>query len=274
MKLPHPRSFPRPLTHSFRLTASLLLTALAPAFAAPGVEAIVDEILARHPELAFYRAEIAAAQSGVRVATAPANPELAAQAGHRRTRDSAGVLAGEGTAWSVSLLQTFEWPGRLPLRKSIANRLVYAVGKARAVAPRFTDRAALLLAADQTPEIDGHVLRKASTPGEAQAQLERLAGREHALHTATVLLDTETGRLEHVLTTIRLRMRALTPAQIARYVAADAPIGSAGGYTLEGLGVTLFEAIDGQDDSAIVGLPLIAVTALLARFGIDPLGSP
>jgi len=152
--------------------------------------------------------------------------------------------------------------------------LVYAVGKARAVAPRFTDRAALLLAADQTPEIDGHVLRKASTPGEAQAQLERLAGREHALHTATVLLDTETGRLEHVLTTIRLRMRALTPAQIARYVAADAPIGSAGGYTLEGLGVTLFEAIDGQDDSAIVGLPLIAVTALLARFGIDPLGSP
>ncbi|MCK6573914.1 Maf family protein [Myxococcota bacterium] len=152
--------------------------------------------------------------------------------------------------------------------------LTYAVGKARAVAPRFKGRNALLLAADQTPEIDGEVLRKASTPAEACAQLERLAGREHALHTATVLLDADSGRFEHVLTTVRLRMRALSPAQIARYVAADDPVGSAGGYTLEGLGVALFEAIDGQDDSAIVGLPLIAVTALLARFGIDPLGSP
>jgi septum formation protein len=152
--------------------------------------------------------------------------------------------------------------------------LTYAIGKARSAADAVVGRDVLLLAADQAPEIDGLVLRKATSAADARDQLARLAGRAHALHTATVLFEPRTGRLEHVLTTVRLRMRALTHAQIARYVEADRPVGSAGGYTLEGLGVALFEAIEGEDDSAIVGLPLVAVTALLARFGVDPLGSP
>ncbi len=80
------------------------------------------DITRQNPELQFYREEISAAQAALRVAGSPNNPELSLQAGHKRTHDSAGVLAGEGTAWSVSLSQTFEWPGRLALRKAIANR--------------------------------------------------------------------------------------------------------------------------------------------------------
>jgi cobalt-zinc-cadmium efflux system outer membrane protein len=87
----------------------------------PVLEWIVSEIVANNPELKFYEAEIDAAKAGRRSAGALANPELAVEAGRKRVRDPSGVIAGAGTAWSVSVTQMFEWPGRLALRKSIAN---------------------------------------------------------------------------------------------------------------------------------------------------------
>ena len=102
----------------------LLLTGLLraePAAAPIPLEELVAEILAQHPELGFYEAEITAARAGVRTAGARANPELALDLGRRRVTDPAGVLAGEGTAWGVSVTQTFEWPGRISLRKALAN---------------------------------------------------------------------------------------------------------------------------------------------------------
>ncbi len=88
------------------------------------LEALVANVVANNPELKFYEAEIDAAKAGRRSAGAPADPELSIDAGRKRVRDSVGVIAGEGTAWSVSVTQTFEWPGRLGLRKAIANRQI------------------------------------------------------------------------------------------------------------------------------------------------------
>lgn len=85
-------------------------------------DSLATEIVASNPELRFYVAELDAARAGLRAATAPHDPELSVQAGRQRVHDLTGALAGEGTAWSVSLAQTFEWPGRLPLRQAIANR--------------------------------------------------------------------------------------------------------------------------------------------------------
>jgi cobalt-zinc-cadmium efflux system outer membrane protein len=82
---------------------------------------LVSEALANNPELNFYRAEIAAAGGGRKSAGAWANPEVSAELGHKRTKDSSGALSGEGAAWAVSVNQTFEYPGRLSLRKAIAN---------------------------------------------------------------------------------------------------------------------------------------------------------
>lgn len=84
------------------------------------VEAIVAEALEKNPELKFYEAELSAAAAGRRSAGALANPEMNASIG-RKTVRTAG-LSEEGVAWSVSLMQPFEWPGRLGLRKAIANR--------------------------------------------------------------------------------------------------------------------------------------------------------
>lgn len=83
------------------------------------LEALVADVLERNPELNFYRAEIAAAQGEGRSAGAWANPEVEASVGQKRVRS--GGLSAEGVAWSVGVLQTFEWPGRVPLRKAIAN---------------------------------------------------------------------------------------------------------------------------------------------------------
>ncbi|WP_415909091.1 TolC family protein [Oleiharenicola sp. Vm1] len=110
------------------LLALLLASATASAQSAPPAAAprsagdLVAEILAHNPELAVYTAEIDAAQAGLAAAGTRDNPVLSVETGRKRVRDSAGVLAGEGAVWSASVAQTFEWPGRLALRKAVANR--------------------------------------------------------------------------------------------------------------------------------------------------------
>lgn len=84
--------------------------------------ALVAEISASNPELKFYEAEIAFAKASSRTAGALTDPEIALDLGRKRVKDPSGAIAGSGAAWSVSVTQTFEWPGRLALRKAIANR--------------------------------------------------------------------------------------------------------------------------------------------------------
>lgn len=86
--------------------------------------AVVQEITASNPELKFYEAEIAVAKARLKGAALRSDPELSLDVGRKRVRDLTGTLAGSGTAWSVSVTQTFEWPGRLALRKAIANSQV------------------------------------------------------------------------------------------------------------------------------------------------------
>lgn len=101
---------------------ALLVLALCVHAMAATSDAIVSEILANNPELEFYRAEIDAARADRRAAGKLPNPELSTTLGPKRVRS--GGLSDEGIAWSVGLQQTFEWPGRIPLRKAIASRQV------------------------------------------------------------------------------------------------------------------------------------------------------
>jgi outer membrane protein, heavy metal efflux system len=83
--------------------------------------ALVRQALANNPELKFYAAEIAAAKGTLKTAGTMRNPELNTEAGYKNTRDNSGGPSGEGAAWSVSVNQTFEYPGRIALRKAIAK---------------------------------------------------------------------------------------------------------------------------------------------------------
>jgi outer membrane protein, heavy metal efflux system len=108
----------------FLLVASLPGMGTVQAAEGVSLEAFVLDVIENNPEVKFYEAEIAAARGERRSAGALANPELNGDVGHKRARDAAGTLAGEGVAWSVGLSQTFEWPGRLARRKAIANRQI------------------------------------------------------------------------------------------------------------------------------------------------------
>lgn len=139
--------------------------------------------------------------------------------------------------------------------------LAHAEGKARSVAATHPD--AWILGSDQVAVLDEEILGKPGSAERARAQLRRLSGREHALLTAVVLLDARTGQVNRHLERTEIRIRELTDAEIADYVDRDDPVDCAGSYKAEGLGITLFDHQRGDDPTAIVGLPLIAVSRML-----------
>ncbi len=142
-----------------------------------------------------------------------------------------------------------------------------AATKAAEVARRHP--AAIVIAADQVASLDGKLRGK---PGSAFAQASQLgecAGRELCFHTAVVVQRDGAGfKGQHVDRTLA-RMRDLTAAEIARYVEREPAIDCAGGFKVEGLGITLFDEIESRDPSALVGLPLIAVARMLRACGLD-----
>lgn len=153
--------------------------------------------------------------------------------------------------------------GALP----IAERArALAIGKAQALGGMYPD--AVIIGSDQMGEVDGEALGKPHTAERACAQLRRLAGREHRLHTAVAVHHRESGRTETLVDTHVLTMRALTDEEIADYVARDAPLDCAGSYRVESLGIALFERVRGDDFTAVIGLPLTKVVWLLAGFGV------
>lgn len=126
------------------------------------VNALVAEVLQGNPELAFYEAEIAVAKASLRAAGSREQPSLSLSVGRKRANDSFGTLSGEGNVWSVSVSQTFDWPGRLALRKAVANHDVALaeLGLARfkaALAGRARTLAQGLYAAQERAEATAEV---------------------------------------------------------------------------------------------------------------------
>lgn len=145
-----------------------LVLGLLPAIATAepvSLDDLVTEIATRNPEVQFYESEIAAARGGRVTAGTWANPELSGELGHKRVRDLGGNDIGDGPAWSVSLSQTFEFPGRLGLRKAIANRqiAIAELGLTQfraALAMRARALGYQLLAAQQRADAAGEVSRR------------------------------------------------------------------------------------------------------------------
>ncbi|MBA3936126.1 MAG: septum formation protein Maf [Planctomycetes bacterium] len=142
-----------------------------------------------------------------------------------------------------------------------------ALAKARSLTAGLP--AATIIGSDQVAAVhlddSWRILGKPGSAARAVEQLALLAGREHVLITAMAVLDR--GQVHTHTDVTRLHMRPLERAQLERYVAADQPLDCAGAYKLEARGITLFADIISADHSAITGLPLIALTAILARCG-------
>ncbi len=146
-----------------------------------------------------------------------------------------------------------------------------AILKAEAVARSHPG--ALVIGSDQVVTTGSDVFEKPVEPARAVAQLSRLAGRSHRLLTAVAVTDGH--RVATALDVHTLWMRALPLQSLERYVRSDSPLDCAGSYRLEGLGISLFERIEADpetaDDTAIIGLPMMKTLRLLRGFGFDPL---
>ena len=150
---------------------------------------------------------------------------------------------------------------------AVASRLARL--KAMAVAANKPN--SLVIGSDQVAELDGQLIGKPGTLALAEAQLHRCSGRTVRFHTALCIVDTASipSVAQEMIDTTEVVFRELAPAEIARYVIADAPVDCAGSFKAERLGVALFERVESSDPSALIGLPLIALCRLLRQAGID-----
>jgi septum formation protein len=128
---------------------------------------------------------------------------------------------------------------------------------------------ALVIGSDQVAELDGMLLDKPGSAERAHAQLTACSGRTVNFHTALCLLDTRDGRLRTHLDLTRVHFRHLTAAEIMRYIEREQPLDCAGSFKCEGLGISLFERIENNDPTALIGLPMIALAMLLRDAGFN-----
>ncbi len=157
-------------------------------------------------------------------------------------------------------------PGESPA--ALARRL--ALAKARAVAARFPQAA--VIGSDQVADLDGEPLGKPGTHERAVVQLRRMRGRTVVFQTALAVACAETGFEQVDLAPVRVRFRDLSDAEIENYLRAEQPYDCAGSAKSEGLGIALLDAIDNDDPTALVGLPLIRTCRMLRAAGVRLLG--
>jgi len=173
------------------------------------------------------------------------------------------LLARLGLAFEVARPEVDETPRVGEAPRALAIRLARA--KAQAVAARLAGDA-WALGSDQVAEVAGNTLGKPGNRSRAVQQLHALSGNVARFHTALCLAHPD-GRRFAAIDLTKVRVRALSAAEIARYVDAERPFDCAGSFKSEGLGITLFDAIENRDPTALVGLPLIATARLLRKAG-------
>lgn len=131
--------------------------------------------------------------------------------------------------------------------------------KAQAAVPQFSDNP-LIIAADTTVTVDGHILGKPADQDEAFAMWQLLSGRTHQVMTGVAVAYA--GQIKTDLVITDVEFLPLTPSQMQTYWDSGEPIGKAGGYAIQGLGAAFIPRIQGSY-SNVVGLPLVETLALL-----------
>ena len=137
--------------------------------------------------------------------------------------------------------------------------------KARAIA---ITHAGLIIGSDQVATTGDDILGKPGTHELAREQLHNLSGKRVTFHTGLCLLNADMDEAQVEVVPFVVQFRQLTDEQIERYLQHDQPYNCAGSFKSEGLGITLFERMKGEDPSALIGLPLIRLTTMLAQAGV------
>lgn len=154
----------------------------------------------------------------------------------------------------------------LPGERAGAIALRLAQDKARTVGEEFP--CALVIGCDQVAELDGTCLGKPGSHENAVAQLKAMRGRIVMFHTAVALLNSQTGTMHVADVPTTVHFRNYGDGEIDRYLAAERPYDCAGSAKIEGLGIVLVDRVSGDDPSALIGLPLMRLAAMLRAEGV------
>lgn len=158
-----------------------------------------------------------------------------------------------------------------PLAGESAEQLVLrlATAKARALGEQFPHAA--IIGSDQVCLVNGVITGKPHTTENARKQLRAASGKSVTFYTGLVVYLPTSATVHKVCETFTVHFRQLSEPEIDAYIAADAPLECAGSFKCEGLGIALFERMEGNDLNTLIGLPLIALCSMLRKAGIDPL---
>ncbi|TGN41318.1 Maf family protein [Marinobacter confluentis] len=188
---------------------------------------------------------------------------LASSSPYRRS-----LLARIGLPFTWASPDIDETPLANETPEALATRL--ACEKAAAMADAYPGH--WIIGSDQVASLNnGEQLSKPGNLETAIEQLTRSSGQTATFFTGLALLDAKTGKQLSLCETYRAHFRTLTPEEIRRYLTVEQPFDCAGSFKMEGLGITLFEKLEGPDPNSLVGLPLIALTNMLRQWGLNPL---
>ena len=177
------------------------------------------------------------------------------------------LLSRLGLPFSVASPDTDESPRPGEAAEALALRL--AETKARAVAPAYPQ--ALIIGSDQVAIANGKIYGKPGTHERAVAQLQELSGQSVNFYTALCLYDSRNDSRQICGVPTLVKFRSLSDSEIEHYLAREPAYNCAGSAKSEGLGIALLDSLSGDDPNALVGLPLIALCAMLLQVGMNPL---
>lgn len=156
-----------------------------------------------------------------------------------------------------------------PRRSENPSALVRRLARAKAAAIARIEPDCWVIGSDQVAACGRQILGKPLTRERCIEQLHKCSGRQVRFLTAVTLMRAASGQRHDIMDTTRVKFRRLDLPSIERYVDCEQPLDCAGGFKSEGLGISLFECIESSDPTALVGLPLIALSRLLRRAGFS-----
>jgi len=190
------------------------------------------------------------------------------------------IVLASGSTYRRALLERlgvpFEWAApdvdesEIPGESTSETALRLAILKARTVARRFPN--AVVIGSDQVASCDDARIGKPGNHANAVKQLEFMSGKTALFETALAVLVAATDEVRSRVVPCRVSFRALTRTTIETYLAREQPYDCAGSAKAEGLGIALIARIETDDPTALIGLPLIALTELLSAVGIPVIG--
>jgi len=158
-----------------------------------------------------------------------------------------------------------------PLPEETPEALVLRLAERKALAVGETHPNALIIGSDQVATLDERILGKPGNHTRALEQLQQASGRRVTFYTGLCLYNSAGGSRQRCCETFHVHFRELDTGEIENYLRKETPYNCAGSFKSEGLGICLFQGMEGRDPTSLIGLPLIQLVNMLRNEGLDVL---